>query len=492
MKKKLVISKLFLYKHRFTIGYILLAIAFLGLVFSLPLLSPNGLSDAEMRSAVTSNNTHFASLPEGDIIDLPYRVLQKLSITLFGLSAYSIKLPSMILGIILGVLLVLLLNRWFKRNVALLASIISVLAVAFFFLSGTGTPMIMFVFWPTLLLWLGGKVQGKNDGKNQPRPLWAVLLSFALILSAFTPYMIYLVVFIIIFVLTNPHLRFTVKQLPKIPLFVVIIIMLGGLGLVGFCAVQNWSNLLALVFTNDFSIGKYFANLGDAFLPFFTWTGNIEGIFLAPVIGLASIALAVIGIISTAKGFFASRNALAVWLVIFTVVFAGFNSSVAALLVLPLAILVAHGLRYLLEKWYGLFPENPYARVFAIVPISILMAIMIVSDLSHFVFGYRYSPPVAGQFSNDLALVQANLQNGDTLLVSEKSLEYDFYKMLPQSAGINVVTDVPVKYSGHLATLGKWEHPGSLGQLDRIITSPKVNNSDRIYLYIEANKTEEK
>ena len=483
VKKKLTISKLFLYKHRFGIGYILLGIAFVGLVLTLPLLSPYGLSESEMSSAVASHNTHFSSLLDGDFIDLPYHVLQKLSITVFGLSAYAIKLPSMIIGLVLGTLIVLLLNRWFKRNVALLASILSVLSVPFFFLAGYGTPMIMFVFWPTILLWLGGKIQGKNDGKNQPRPFYAVLLAFALILSVFTPYMIYLVLFILVFALLSPHLRFTIKRLPKILLVAVALIVLGGLGLVGFCAIQHSETLLSLIFTNDFSVNQYLANLGIAFRPFFAWTGNIEGVFLAPLISLASLALVLVGLFSTAKGFFASRNAIATCLIVFAVLLSGFNPDIAILIILPFAILIAHGLRYTLEKWYNLFPTNPYARVFAIIPIGVLIGIIIVSDLSHFIFGYRYSPPTASQFNNDLALVEKHLQSGDTLLVDDDSVQYNFYHILTESTDINVVKDVPLQYTGHLATLGKWNKPGSLGTLDRIITSPKSDNSDRIYLY---------
>ena len=62
MSKKLVISKLFLYRYRFIIGFTLLGLAFAGLLFGLPLLSPGGLSDAEMQSAVISTNLSPTSI----------------------------------------------------------------------------------------------------------------------------------------------------------------------------------------------------------------------------------------------------------------------------------------------------------------------------------------------------------------------------------------------------------------------------------------------
>ena len=132
---KLVISKLFLYRYRFIIGYIVLGLAFIALIFLLPLISPAGLSDLERQSVVGSYNLHFSSITSGDLVDLPYHILQKLSILLFGLTPYAIKLPSILVGLVLGLLLILLLNRWFKSNVALLASILTVLSTPFLYLA---------------------------------------------------------------------------------------------------------------------------------------------------------------------------------------------------------------------------------------------------------------------------------------------------------------------------------------------------------------------
>ena len=136
--KKVIVSKLFLYRHRFLIGYILLGLAFVALLFGLPLIAQYGLSDAEMASAVGSYNLSIDAPLNGDLVDLPYRTLQKLSIVLFGLTPYAVKLPSIIMGLFLGFLLILLLNRWFKNNVSLLASCLMILSTPFLFLAEIG------------------------------------------------------------------------------------------------------------------------------------------------------------------------------------------------------------------------------------------------------------------------------------------------------------------------------------------------------------------
>ena len=343
---KLVISKLFLYRYRFVIGYIILGLAFLALLFLLPTISPSGLSDLERESAVSSYNLHFSSITSGDLVDLPYHILQKLSILAFGLTPYAIKLPSILLGLVLGLLLILLLNRWFKSNVALLASILTVLSTPFLYLVGSGTPLIMLIFWPTLLLWLGSKIQGEKA----PKPLWCFVFAFALLLAIYTPHLIYLVAFIIIFTLWNPHLRFTLKSLPKVPLIGMGIIILGGFTIWVTNIISSNTVALTLFFGENVSLSQFFTNIKTGFMPFFSWVQPLEGVYLSPLVGLSHLVLALIGLFSTRQGFFASRNAIASCFIVFSVVLAGLAPDSALLLVLPLSILTAHGLRYILEN----------------------------------------------------------------------------------------------------------------------------------------------
>lgn len=476
--KKHKISELFLYKHRFGIGYFFLSIIFAALLFLLPLLSPNGLSEAEVRSAVDSYSLNSETIFTGDIVDFPYHVLQKLSIKFLGLNAYAIKLPSIIVGLFLGILLILLLNRWFKNNVALISSVLTVLSAPFLYLVGSGTPLIMVVFWPTLLLWLGSKIQGVK----KPRVSFCFLFALALFISIFTPYLGYLAIFIFIYAMSHPHLRFTIKSLPKVPFFLAILIVAAGIALIGYNIYNTPSTATTFLFMPDFSLEKFGHNLVDGLLPFFSWSGNVESTLLSPMIGLANIALAITGLISTTKGFFASRNSIASLLIIYTLLITGLDPSFAILIILPIAILTAHGIRYILTKWYGLFPENPYARIFAIIPISIFLGIMLISSTTHYIFGYRYNPPVANEFNDDLALIYEHLEPETTLIIPAGTLEYDFYHILDDQTNFSVVTSAKEVKNAPVATLGKFANDLNY-DLYRVITSPKSTNSDRIYIY---------
>lgn len=473
--KKIIISKLFLYKHRFVIGYIVLGLAFITLLFALPLFAQYGLSEAEMESATSSYNLNYYSPLDGDLADLPYKALQKLSISVFGLTPYAIKLPSVVIGLILGLLLIILLNRWFKNNVSLLASCLVILSTPFLFLAGSGTPLIMVVFWPTLLLILGSKIHGEK----KPQPIYSFFFAIALLLSIFTPYMLYFAAFCVLFVFSQPHLRFIVKSLPKVPLVIVSAIILGGIATLIVNIVNRPDVAMELLFARNFQFTEFFPNMVTGLTPLMAWKDGVKSVFLAPLISLPVLALALIGLFSTTRGFFASRNSIATLLIIFTLIITGFNPDTVVFFILPFAILTAHGLKYLLEKWYGLFPENPYARIAAIFPLTILFSIMLVPSLLQYIYGYHYNPNIANEFRYDLAIIRENLTN-ETLVVNEN---YEFYKILEDSTDVEVLDgkdspDLPNRFAVLYGTMDDEKY-----QMERIITSPMKENSDIIYLY---------
>ncbi len=462
------------------IGYILLGLAFIVLLFTLPLIAQTGLAQAEMDSATSSYYLGKDGILNGDIVDLPYRVVQKFSIIIFGLSAYAIKLPSILAGLALGLMLILLLNRWFKSNVSLLASCLIVLSTPFLFLAGSGTPLIMVVLWPTVLLWLGSKIQGEK----RPKPLYSFAFAITMLLSIFTPYMIYFAVFCVFFVAFQPHLRFIVKDLPKLPLIIVGLIIVAGFTVLGVNIAHHPGTIMQLIAADGFEMSHFFSNITSGIAPVFAWHSAMEGVFLSPLLSLPSFALGLIGLFSTTKGFFASRNSIASMLLVFTVMITGFNSNAVVFVILPFSILMAHGLKYMLEKWYGLFPENPYARISALLPLTVLFGIMIVPGLLQYIYGYRYNPNVADAFSDKISIIRNNLSD-QTLLVREN---YSFYKILEASTDLKVTDEI--KGEPSIAVLGALGNVQENYAVSQIITSPRRDDSDIIYLYTYTEKGE--
>ena len=244
--------------------------------------------------------------------------------------------------------------------------------------------------------------------------------------------------------------------------------------------INHPGTILELLFNDSFVITDFFHNIITGLAPMFLWNGSLENIFLAPLISLPTFAIALIGLFSTTKGFFASRNSIASLLIVFTIIITGFNPDAVVFFILPFSILIAHGLKYLLEKWYGLFPENPYARIAALIPLSVLFAIILIPSLLQYVYGYRYNPSVANEFSYDLNVIRKNLTD-ETLVVDENIV---FYRILERSTDLKVVDSID-ELSGKIAIMhqGIAEENEENYTLSRIITSPMRENSDIIYLY---------
>lgn len=474
--KKIVLSRLFLYKYRFYIGFGILGLVFAALVFLMPIVTPGGINREEMASVVESDELSFSTIFEGEVVDMPFRALQKLSVFVFGLTSYSIKLPAIIIGLFTGVLLILLLNRWFKTNVALMASLFVAMSAFFLLETGTGTPSIMFLFWTVLALWLGAKLVGEKN----PSYLLVLALVATLALSCYSPLFIYLVILVGIVVVTQPHLRFFIKHFKKWQVALAGGIFVLLVAPLVFGLVTNGETLQRLMLSSG---GDYFVNIETAYAPFFAFGAASVGPVLAPLFGMATVALVVIGLIASIGKFNNSRSVVTGALVFFAIVASGLNGRMAMVMFVPILLLVASGIEFTINRWYELFPENPYARLFGVLPIAIFVSISLASGMLHYFYGYRSVPPVAREFSNDLELVRRYVPTGGVLIVDEEDeLAMRFYKILEEDEEITVSGELPDRAPEVVATLGKWE--GEVGlPLHEIITSSKTSESDRLYVY---------
>lgn len=482
MKKRT--KQFFLYRHRIGLGYVVLAFIFFALLSFLPTVAPGGISQGEMDSAIASSelNRHF--IADGDIINLPYHIIQKVSLHFLGLNLFAIKLPSIIIAVMAGFFIILLLNRWFKNDVAIIGSALTTLSTAFLFLAGNGTPLIMYVFWLALILWLGSKIVG-ND---RVHPLLVISFFLSLALSAYTPHLLYVAFAIAAAGIIHPHLRFALKQLtfPQLVLSFGIFILAISPLVIG--CILKAENIQTLLFTPKFSIGAVVQNVSNAFAPFFSFSLVYDSIFLAPLFGLATVTLVIIGILASVGKMYMSRNSVVSLLAIYAIFLSGLNGDVAITVIIPIAILTAAGFESIVDKWYSLFPENPYAHLFGIVPMVVIIAMIVGSGLSHFVYGYHYAPRVANNFNNDLTIITNNVNKETPILITEDTQNGKFYKLLAKYEGYKIISENS-SVDEYVTFTAKKEDNFALKQ---IITSPKSRNSDRLYIYSKVTEQEEK
>ena len=430
-------------------------------------------------------NMHF--IQDGRIIDLPYYSVQKLCLKIFGLTLYSVKLPSILFGGFAAFFLVLLLNRWFKSDVALIGSALTTLSTAFLCLANFGTPNIMYIFWLAFILWLGSKIVGNKN----IHPFFVILFTSAVAFSLYTPYLCYVALIILIAGLAHPHLRASLKRLKPYQFIIAIAIFLLAVCPLVLSTIFHFDIVQKLAFVKDFSFNSFQKNINEAFAPFFSFALAYDSVYLAPLFGLGTVALIVIGVISSLDRLFTSRNVVTFAVSVFAIIVAGLSPDTAVIIIVPIAIMTAAAIDTMTTHWKTIFPKNPYAHVVGAIPLVAILTLMLFSGLTHYIRGYHYTPRVAKNFNSDIMIIKNELESGDILIVEADDPNLEFYKLFEKYNNLTVTTELPEHFNSRVAVLGTTKTSNKL-ELVKIAVSSKSRNSDRLYIYTKATEKEEK
>lgn len=467
-------SKYFLYRWRYVIGYSLVGLLLAGLLLFAGLYLPGGLSQSEMQSVVRSAALSITDPASLAIPNLPYYAFQAGIFSLFGVSIFTIKLPSLILGLLSAIGLILLLRRWFKPNIAVLASLIAISTGQFLFISQLGTPSILYIFWPIALLLLGTQV----TRVKKARFFWKILFVVVAALSLYTPLSIYPLIAIALAISLHPHLRAAVRRFKKGRIIVISIIFLALIApLVYFITAVTPSLGGALLVGSTVT---WPVNLGENALTvirqyFLFWEPSVTTI-MTPVFGLGSALLIGLGLYRLIRTRETTRSYLVIlWIVCLMPVLL-LNPNFTSVTFVPSILMLAAGLTSLIGYWYRLFPLNPYARISGLVPIIILVGALIITGFARYAYGYHYTPAVATQFSKDLALLPK-----DTTQIIVSDDERAFFEAVASINGDFEVVDTPTDKSFVVTRMANDEF-GKF-KITRIITSPGSTEANRLYVY---------
>lgn len=465
-------TKYLLYRWRYILGYTLVGLLLSGLLVFAGLYLPGGLSTAEMAATVKSASLSLANPETLAIINLPYYALQSVIFSIFGISIFTIKLPSLILALLSAIGFILLLRRWFKPNIAVLSSLIAITTGQFLFIAQQGTPGILYLFWPIVLLLLGTQI----TRSKKLRLLWKVLFAITAGLSLYTPLSIYPLIAIGLAIMLHPHLRNVVRRLSKPSLAMVFVLFSIVLVPLLYGIINNPQVGLTLIGVPDVWPPDFMANAVTVLKQYFLFWEPGTSTLMTPVFGLGSVILITLGFYRMIRTRETTRSYLIIiWIICLSPVLL-FNPAFTSVTFVPSMLMLAAGLTSLIGYWYRLFPLNPYARITGLVPIVILVFALSVSGLARYVYGYHYSTTQATLFSKDISLLPKETKE---LIVSDT--ERDFYKAAAQyRKGLSVVT-APTGNSFVVTREARKPFEGF--QINRIITNGQSKESDRLYVY---------
>jgi hypothetical protein len=484
------ITDYLLYRWRYILGYGAIGLTVIAMLIIAGLLIPGGLSQSEMQSVVMSNAVTLSpsTFQPDSVVNLPYHLMQHASLMLFGVSVLSVKLPSLILGLLSAIGMFILLRTWFRENVAVLTAIIVITTGQFLFVAQSGTPGIVYIFWS---VWLLVSATMVSRGAHLIT-LWKIALFGIAALSIYTPLSPYILIALASAIVLHPHLRYIVRQLSKVKLLAAVFIALILIAPLIYAIIHKPSVGLTLLGLPNMpsDLKSHVLQLLHQYLDF---VSPSSGIIMTPIYGLGSMILVVLGIIQLATTKYTARSyIITAWLILLVPALVIDPSDVSVAFV-PVMLLIAMGTHRLLTSWYRLFPRNPYARLAGLVPLVILISGMVFSGINRYMYGYMYDPQTAGNFSHDLQLLNRQLKpvdRGNTTIVTTQSEEPFYAVIAKHNKDVSIVTQassIPLATKTTIITHGA--HQTNLSpQLYRIITDNTSHSADRFYIYKTDNK----
>lgn len=482
MKRK--ISDYVFYRSRYVIGYILLIACSVSILVLATLYLPGGLREQEQASAVTSGSLNYKEFDPSTISDLPYHIIQRLSFTFLDVTQFSIKLPSLILGFIALAGIYFLISSWFKRNDAILTSLIVTTYSGFIFLVQDGTSAILSIAVSTWLILCATHVSRRTG----PTFLWKLGFLTLLAINLYTPLGVYLDIALLTTIIFHPHIRFTARRLSinRVAASTALALIL-LIPLIYSIAMRPSGALELLGIPTAFPDMK--ENLSTLGSMLFGITGKSTSGVLAPFIPIGIAILALIGIYRFFKVKYTAKSyVVALWTIIL-IPCVLVNPSYYYMLLPVCIITVAMGVSSLIDTWYKMFPRNPYARVFGLLTLSVMVFGLMSTGVMRYTTGYKYMPELVYSFNDDLDKIDSELSKHEAskdrkaILVVEKD-QKDFYDLVSRySKNFSTVTESPKNISNKLVLSNTGALKPLNSNLSYIVTGTTANESDRLYVY---------
>lgn len=416
-----VIKELLLYRYRFLVGYGILVFLSIGLtVWQLDSVPP-GYSALEKQSAVISDAISHEST---SFLNAPYHFMQKVTMAVFGPTPWGIRLPSVFAALAFIAAAYFLLRRWYGESTAVIGAILVVSSVYLLIRGRSGDPTILYYLWPVLLLLSAtyASMQGRQWR------LWVWVFALVAGLSLYTPYLGILALIVATAAAASRTGRILIADIggPVLSLSIVTVLALAAPLIYSF---YNEPAQLASYVGMSTNGTTALANerLGELWT---TITGAGSGATFTPALSIPAIIFMLYGAVHALRNVARPRYVVTIlWLLVGTTLYLSIESVPIAMLFLPMALLVIIGLHRFINRWYELFPRNPYARVVAIVPIALLVAVIVQFSFQRYFYVLPYSSDVRAVYDSDTLLLKRHLDskaqiNGLSVVVSPEQLPF--------------------------------------------------------------------
>ena len=423
MRRKRSIQRSWLYRYRYLLASILLAVIVLAISIYRFWSVPSGLSASEKLSAIASGRLASGNIT--GLVNAPWLILEALAIKLYSMTIFALRLPALFLVVASILTMMLAIRAIYRPSLAMMGGLLMACSAFTISLGRAGTPAVMTVLLLTLAILLGYYVV---NAKQKVAP--AVGLALDLVVLSYMSGGLYIVAALAIVALLHPKSRYTIKRHKKLLAGVAVaylILLLVPMLLIG----RSRTTLASLLVIGTPSP----ANLRQLASGYVAGSAGLTGGLMTPMLTITGAIMVVIGLITLARrgGLLSLRSYAIISLLVTGVSMAAFNPDYIYLLFIPTILLEVIAIRYIVDKWHGLFPQNPYARSLAILALSILIGSISLLDINRYISAVNYRASVVYQYDQTLPAVNQLLTSNphaEIRLVVRSETDYQLYSLL--------------------------------------------------------------
>lgn len=482
------LSQFLLYRWRYLLAYTVFSVALGTLLVVAGFYLPGGLSQSEVNSALISEGlspTGLFELQPDELIYLPYHLLQAASIAVFGFTPIAIKLPSILLGFISALGILYLLNLWYRRNVAIVTAVVAVTTNQFMLASQAGQPGIAYVALTTFILIAASMVARRT---SYATVFWVVTGFILAAISLYMPLSAYVLLALLATSFIHPHARHIIRHQaskPVIGIGVFLFLLLISPLVYGVIQQPDVLRTLAGIPDSLAHVGPNAAELSRHYGQVYAPT---SGEVLIPVYGLGILLLLALGVYRLVSAKYTTKSYILSFWLLLLVPLVFLNPDFVSITFLPVVLLLALGIEYLIWSWYRLFPRNPYARVFGLLPLAVLIGGLVASSIDRYGYGFHYDESVYKNYTFDLNVLTRELRaiEDDTpvvLVVSKRNVAfYDAFARHQNYVSSMLVTATPQPPSSKLLIVERTVRDESTIP-SGILVAGMAEDADRFYLY---------
>ncbi len=423
MRRKRSIQRSWLYRYRYLLASILLAVIVLAISIYRFWSVPSGLSASEKLSAIASGRLASGNIT--GLVNAPWLILEALAIKLYGMTIFALRLPALLLVVTSILAMMLAIRAIYRPSLAMMGGLLMACSAFTISLGRAGTPAVMTVLLLTLAILLGYYVV---NAKQKVAP--AVGLALDLVALSYMSGGLYIVVALVVVALLHPKSRYIIKRHKKLLAGIAVayvILLLVPMLLIGRGRTTSASLLTIGV--------PSLANLRQLASGYVAGSAGLTGGLMTPMLTITGAIMVAIGLITLVRrgGLLSLRSYVIISLLVVGVSMTAFNPDYIYLLFIPTILLEVIAIGYIVDKWHGLFPQNPYARSLAILALSILIGSISLLDINRYISAVNYRASVVYQYDQTLPAVNQLLTSNphaEIRLVVHSETDYQLYSLL--------------------------------------------------------------